>query len=251
MLLPSPTFLGECDLMDFRDLPARLSRDPGLRASPSCPLRIQTCPEASTEPICLPFPFTILVCAPQRLPTISGRCLVAARPSSLVSSGKAWGGSRKGVGSCGGQTDPSPPVALAAMGLGLLFPLLLLGALGAPGSELDAGGRHVCKASRWVLWASDEGGGGHEERGAKAGRVRGQPGGRWDGQGQSGKGLQTWGCDPWPGPPDGAEASDSDPAAGPGCPPPPADPSLPHSPSAELQCCPGWRQKDRECTIRE
>ncbi|XP_065764676.1 scavenger receptor class F member 1 isoform X2 [Muntiacus reevesi] len=54
------------------------------------------------------------------------------------------------------------------MGPGLLFPLLLLGALGAPGSELDAGGRHVCKAS---------------------------------------------------------------------------------SPSAELQCCPGWRQKDRECTI--
>ncbi|KAI4555982.1 hypothetical protein MJT46_014605 [Ovis ammon polii x Ovis aries] len=55
------------------------------------------------------------------------------------------------------------------MGPGLLFPLLLLGALGAPGSELDAGGRHVCKAS---------------------------------------------------------------------------------SPSAELQCCPGWRQKDQECTIR-
>ncbi|KAG5203630.1 scavenger receptor class F member 1 isoform X1 [Ovis aries] len=54
------------------------------------------------------------------------------------------------------------------MGPGLLFPLLLLGALGAPGSELDAGGRHVCKAS---------------------------------------------------------------------------------SPSAELQCCPGWRQKDQECTI--
>lgn len=24
----------------------------------------------------------------------------------------------------------------------------------------------------------------------------------------------------------------------------------PHSPS-ELQCCPGWRQKDQECTIRE
>ncbi|KAI4533149.1 hypothetical protein MG293_016168 [Ovis ammon polii] len=55
------------------------------------------------------------------------------------------------------------------MGPGLLFPLLLLRALGAPGSELDAGGRHVCKAS---------------------------------------------------------------------------------SPSAELQCCPGWRQKDQECTIR-
>ncbi|KAF4012192.1 hypothetical protein G4228_003772 [Cervus hanglu yarkandensis] len=55
------------------------------------------------------------------------------------------------------------------MGPGLLFPLLLLRALGAPGSELDAGGRHVCNAS---------------------------------------------------------------------------------SPSAELQCCPGWRQKDRECTIR-
>lgn len=73
---------------------------------------------------------------------------MAARPSSLVSSGKAWGGSRKGVGRCGGQTDPSPPAALAAMGPGLLFPLLLLRALGAPGSELDAGGRHVCKASR-------------------------------------------------------------------------------------------------------
>uniref|UniRef100_A0A8C2RSU5 Scavenger receptor class F member 1 n=1 Tax=Capra hircus TaxID=9925 RepID=A0A8C2RSU5_CAPHI len=72
---------------------------------------------------------------------------MAARPSSLVSSGKAWGGSRKGVGRCGGQTDPSPPAALAAMGPGLLFPLLLLRALGAPGSELDAGGRHVCKAS--------------------------------------------------------------------------------------------------------
>lgn len=103
---------------------------------------------------------------------------MAARPSSLVSSGKAWGGSRKGVGSCGGQTDPSPPAALAAMGPGLLFPLLLLGALGAPGSELDAGGRHVCNASRWVLWASDEEGGGQEERGAKARGVRGQPGGR-------------------------------------------------------------------------
>lgn len=82
---------------------------------------------------------------------------MAARPSSLVSSGKAWGGSRKGVGRCRGQTDPSPPAALAAMGPGLLFPLLLLEALGAPGSELDAGGRHVCKASRWVLWESDEG----------------------------------------------------------------------------------------------
>ncbi|XP_025136678.2 scavenger receptor class F member 1 isoform X3 [Bubalus bubalis] len=155
--------------MDSHGSPARLSWDPGLTASSSCPLRIQTSPEASTQPSPLAFPFlSLLVSASQRLPTVSGRCLMAARPSSLVSSGKAWGGSRKGVGRCGGQTDPSPPAALAAMGPGLLFPLLLLEALGAPGSELDAGGRHVCKAS---------------------------------------------------------------------------------SPSAELQCCPGWRQKDQECTI--
>ncbi|XP_059762741.1 scavenger receptor class F member 1 isoform X2 [Balaenoptera ricei] len=92
---------------------------------------------------------------------------MAARPSGLVSSGKALGGSREGVGSCGGQTNPSPPTALAAMGLGLLFPLLLLWTRGTQGSELDPNGRHVCMAS---------------------------------------------------------------------------------SPSAELQCCPGWRQKDRECT---
>lgn len=181
-LLPSPTFLGECDLMDSHGSPARLSWDPGLTASSSCPLRIQTSPEASTQPSPLAFPFlSLLVSASQRLPTVSGRCLMAARPSSLVSSGKAWGGSRKGVGRCGGQTDPSPPAALAAMGPGLLFPLLLLEALGAPGSELDAGGRHVCKASRWVLWESDEAGRGHEERGAKAGGARGQPGRRWDG----------------------------------------------------------------------
>ncbi|XP_019836302.2 scavenger receptor class F member 1 isoform X2 [Bos indicus] len=156
--------------MDSHGSPARLSWDPELTASSSCRLQIQTSPEASTQPspLAFPFPFTILVSASQRLPTVSGRCLMAARPSSLVSSGKAWGGSRKGVGRCRGQTDPSPPAALAAMGPGLLFPLLLLEALGAPGSELDAGGRHVCKAS---------------------------------------------------------------------------------SPSAELQCCPGWRRKDRECTI--
>ncbi|XP_037665502.1 scavenger receptor class F member 1 isoform X1 [Choloepus didactylus] len=93
---------------------------------------------------------------------------MAARPSSLASSGKALGGSREGVGSCGGQTNPSPPAALAAMGLGLLLPLLLLWTWGTQGSELDPNGQHVCMAS---------------------------------------------------------------------------------SPSAELQCCPGWRQKDQECTI--
>ncbi|KAB1266252.1 Scavenger receptor class F member 1 [Camelus dromedarius] len=110
---------------------------------------------------------------------------MAARPSGLVSSGKALGGSREGVGSCGGQTNPSLPAILAAMGIRLLFPLLLLWTRGTQESELDPRGQHVCMA--------------------------------------------------------GSQAAE------PGC--PPADPSLPHSPSVELQCCPGWRQKDRECTI--
>ncbi|XP_026373619.1 scavenger receptor class F member 1 isoform X1 [Ursus arctos] len=92
---------------------------------------------------------------------------MAARPFTLVSSGKALEGSREGVGSCGGQTNPSPPSGLAAMGLRLL-PLLLLWTRGTQGSKLDPNGQHVCMAS---------------------------------------------------------------------------------SPSAELQCCPGWRQKDQECTI--
>ncbi|KAB1266255.1 Scavenger receptor class F member 1 [Camelus dromedarius] len=93
---------------------------------------------------------------------------MAARPSGLVSSGKALGGSREGVGSCGGQTNPSLPAILAAMGIRLLFPLLLLWTRGTQESELDPRGQHVCMAG---------------------------------------------------------------------------------SPSVELQCCPGWRQKDRECTI--
>nr|XP_011722540.1 scavenger receptor class F member 1 [Macaca nemestrina] len=93
---------------------------------------------------------------------------MAARPSGLVSSGKALRGSKEGVGSCGGQMNPSPPTAPAAMGLGLLLPLLLLWTRGTQGSELDPNGQHVCVAS---------------------------------------------------------------------------------SPSAELQCCAGWRQKDQECTI--
>lgn len=82
---------------------------------------------------------------------------MAARPSGLVSSGKALGGSREGVGSCGGQTNIGPPAALAAMGLGLLLPLLLLWTRGTQGSELDPNGQHVCIASRWVLWESDGG----------------------------------------------------------------------------------------------
>ncbi|XP_030655143.1 scavenger receptor class F member 1 isoform X2 [Nomascus leucogenys] len=93
---------------------------------------------------------------------------MAARPSGLVSSGKALRGSREGAGSCGGQMNLSPPTELAAMGLGLLLPLLLLWTQGTQGSELDPNGQHVCVAS---------------------------------------------------------------------------------SPSAELQCCAGWRQKDQECTI--
>lgn len=93
---------------------------------------------------------------------------MAARPSGLVSSGKALGGSREGVGSCGGQTNPSPPTALAAMGLGLLFPLLLLWTRGTQGSELDPNGRHVCMASRWVFWGSD----GREEDTRKEGLKR-------------------------------------------------------------------------------
>ncbi|XP_076727629.1 scavenger receptor class F member 1 [Callospermophilus lateralis] len=93
---------------------------------------------------------------------------MSVHPSGLVSSGKALGGSREGVGSCGSQINSSPPTLLAAMGLGLLFLLLLLWTAGIQGSELDPNGQHVCMGS---------------------------------------------------------------------------------SPSAELQCCPGWRQKDRECTI--
>ncbi|XP_047688139.1 scavenger receptor class F member 1 isoform X1 [Prionailurus viverrinus] len=93
---------------------------------------------------------------------------MAARLSALVSSGKALEGSREGVGSRGGQTNPSPPAGLAAMGLRLLVSLLLLWTQGTQGSNLDPNGRHVCTAG---------------------------------------------------------------------------------SPSAELQCCPGWRQKDQECTI--
>lgn len=83
---------------------------------------------------------------------------MAARPSGLVSSGKALGGSREGVGSCGGQTGLNPPAAPAAMGPRLLFPLLLLWTWGTRGSELDPNGLHVCVASRWVLWRSDVGG---------------------------------------------------------------------------------------------
>ncbi|XP_032003398.1 scavenger receptor class F member 1 isoform X2 [Hylobates moloch] len=93
---------------------------------------------------------------------------MAARPSGLVSSGKALRGSREGAGSCRGQMNLSPPTELAAMGLGLLLPLLLLWTQGTQGSELDPNGQHVCVAS---------------------------------------------------------------------------------SPSAELQRCAGWRQKDQECTI--
>lgn len=82
---------------------------------------------------------------------------MAARPSGLVSSGKALGGNRKGVGSCGGQTNSSPLTALTAMGLGLLLPLLLLWIQETQGSELDPNGQHVCTANRWILWESDGG----------------------------------------------------------------------------------------------
>lgn len=80
---------------------------------------------------------------------------MAPRPSGLVSSGKALGGSREGVGSCGGQTNSSPLTALAAMGPRLLLPLLLLWTQRTQGSELDRHGRHVCVANRWILWESD------------------------------------------------------------------------------------------------
>lgn len=76
---------------------------------------------------------------------------MAARPSALVSSGKALEGSREGVGSRGGQTNPSLPAGLAAMGLRLLLPLLLLWTQGTQGAKLDPSGQHVCVASRWVL----------------------------------------------------------------------------------------------------
>lgn len=76
---------------------------------------------------------------------------MAARLSALVSSGKALEGSREGVGSRGGQTNPSPPAGLAAMGLRLLVSLLLLWTQGTQGSNLDPNGRHVCTAGRWVF----------------------------------------------------------------------------------------------------
>uniref|UniRef100_A0A8C6AFM2 Scavenger receptor class F member 1 n=1 Tax=Marmota marmota marmota TaxID=9994 RepID=A0A8C6AFM2_MARMA len=69
---------------------------------------------------------------------------MSVHPSGLVSSGKALGGSREGVGSCGSQINSSPPTLLAAMGLGLLFLLLLLWTAGIQGSELDPNGQHVC-----------------------------------------------------------------------------------------------------------
>lgn len=78
---------------------------------------------------------------------------MAARPSGLVSSGKALEGSREGVVGSGGQTSPGPPAAQAAMAPGLLLPLLLLLLTEeAPGSQLDPTGQHVCRASRWVWW---------------------------------------------------------------------------------------------------
>lgn len=72
----------------------------------------------------------------------------------LASSGKALGGNREGVGRCGDQIKPGPPTPLAAMGLGLVFPLLLLWTRETQGSTLDPAGQHVCRGSRWVLWGS-------------------------------------------------------------------------------------------------
>lgn len=43
---------------------------------------------------------------------------------------------------------------LAAMGLGLVFSLLLLWTRATRGSTLDPTGQHVCIGSRWVLWES-------------------------------------------------------------------------------------------------
>lgn len=85
---------------------------------------------------------------------------MAARPSGLVSSGKALGGNGAGAGSCGGQTNSSPLPALATMGLRLLLPLLLRWIQETQGSELDPNGRHVCMANRWILSESGGGGGG-------------------------------------------------------------------------------------------
>lgn len=44
---------------------------------------------------------------------------------------------------------------LAAMGLGLVFSLLLFWTREIQGSTLDPAGQHVCIGSRWVLWESD------------------------------------------------------------------------------------------------
>ncbi|XP_070249556.1 scavenger receptor class F member 1 isoform X2 [Myotis yumanensis] len=96
---------------------------------------------------------------------------MAARPPLPPGPGflrKSLGRKQGGGWSCGGQAHSNPLTALAAMGLRLLLPLLLLWTQKTQGSELDPNGQHVC---------------------------------------------------------------------------------MDNSPSAELQCCPGWRQKDRECTI--
>ncbi|XP_040311425.1 scavenger receptor class F member 1 isoform X2 [Herpailurus yagouaroundi] len=145
----------------------------GFAASSSCPLHTETSPLKPRLSLCPRLSFSFLwplvFPAPTRPPSQGGASWQpASRLSALVSSGKALEGSREGVGSRGGQTNPSPPAGLAAMGLRLLVSLLLLWTQGTQGSNLDPNGRHVCTAG---------------------------------------------------------------------------------SPSAELQCCPGWRQKDQECTI--
>ncbi|KAH0511536.1 Scavenger receptor class F member 1 [Microtus ochrogaster] len=88
-------------------------------------------------------------------------------PGSRIQNLKSLERKQEGVGSCGDQIKPGPPTPLAAMGPGMMVPLLLLWTRGSQESTLDPTGQHVCRGG---------------------------------------------------------------------------------SPS-ELQCCPGWRQKDQECSI--
>lgn len=78
-----------------------------------------------------------------------------ARPGFLR---KSLGRKQGGGWSCGGQAHSNPLTALAAMGLRLLLPLLLLWTQRTQGSELDPNGRHVCMDNRWLLWEADGGG---------------------------------------------------------------------------------------------
>lgn len=119
--------------------PVPVPNTPGLPVSSSCPFQTET----STFR-----PHSALVIGPAHPQGGASWQPAHHRPLGLVSSGKALGGNREGVGSCGGQASSNPLTALAAMGLRLLLPLLLLWIQRTQGSELDPNGQHVCMDNR-------------------------------------------------------------------------------------------------------